>query len=326
MKTLIVLCAGSRMINGKPLYLNRHPEGKLLAEKTIEGIHPEEYDRIIYTILRGAQEEFNAEKILLDSIGKKYPVEVVALEKQTNGPAHTVYETIQKANIEGEFAVRDSLNWITINGKADGNFIAGLDLTLYDGEVFKVRTKSFIITNEQSQVLDVVEKKFRSDVISVGLYGFKSVNDYNLAYERLNDINYPIKRVYLSNIISYLIGYRNRVFHCVDVNEHEDWGSEETWHFLQNKYEMCFVNLDEIVATDSDSFEKDILDIFSLKKNKKQSYVFYTVRKNIEEEALKSKLNETGINCLAIISSCPLTDTKVFINNEDELNKVLIGV
>ena len=46
MKSLIVLCAGGRLINGLPIFLNRHPDGKLLAEKAIEGILAESYNRI----------------------------------------------------------------------------------------------------------------------------------------------------------------------------------------------------------------------------------------------------------------------------------------
>jgi hypothetical protein len=325
MRTLIVLCAGNRIINERPLYLNRHPEGMLLAEKAIEGIHPENYDKVIYTILKSAEQEYNAAEQILNSVGKKYPTEVVILEEKTSSPAETVYKTLKRANVEGEFAVRDSLNSITIEKEPKGNFLVGLDLTSYDDEVFKVRTKSFIILNEHHQVLDVVEKKLRSDVISVGLYGFKSVNDFYLAYEKLNDKNYPIKKLYLSHIISYLIGYKQRVFHCVEAVEHEDWGSEETWKLMQKRYEICFVNLDNLLLSDCKQTE-ELEHILNCKKNKKQSYVFYTIRNDIEALRLKETLNSMGIRCLGVICSCPVTDTKVLIENEKDLSNALIGV
>lgn len=326
MRTLIVLCAGSREINEKPLYLNKHPEGMLIAEKTIEGIQPESYDRIIYTILKSADQEYNATKKLLSSVGKKYPIEVVVLDEKTNGPADTVYETIKKANVKGEFAVRDSLNTISVSVTYSGNFLAGLDLTTYNEEVFNIKSKSFIVINEQNQVLDVVEKKFRSDMISVGLYGFKEVKDFLLAYEKLKDFNYPIKKLYLSNIISYLIGYKQRIFHCIEVKEYEDWGTEETWRILQKQYEICFVNLDEIVSNVKENIEKTIIEIFCKKKNNKASYVFFTSRNDINSEKLKKMLNQKNIKCLGVINSCPVTDIKVFIENKKELNSALIGV
>lgn len=61
----------------------KHPkDGKLIAEKVIEGIFPESYDRIIYTILEEVDKEFDAEKIILNSVGLKYNVEVVKLTKK----------------------------------------------------------------------------------------------------------------------------------------------------------------------------------------------------------------------------------------------------
>ena len=76
---------------------------------------------------------------------------------------------------------------IEITKNMNGNFVSGLDLTTYNQDVFKVRTKSFIVTNEQNQILDIIEKKFRSDIISVGLYGFKNTNDFIEAYRNLSD-------------------------------------------------------------------------------------------------------------------------------------------
>ena len=52
MRTLIVLCAGGRVINNLPVFLNRHADGKILAEKAIEGIFAESYDEVIFTILK----------------------------------------------------------------------------------------------------------------------------------------------------------------------------------------------------------------------------------------------------------------------------------
>ena len=36
MSTLIVPCVGRKIMNGIPQYLNRHPNGKLLIERSIE--------------------------------------------------------------------------------------------------------------------------------------------------------------------------------------------------------------------------------------------------------------------------------------------------
>ena len=52
MNTLIVPCLGRKTIDNQPQYLLRHPNGKLLIERSIEGIFPELYDKIIFAILK----------------------------------------------------------------------------------------------------------------------------------------------------------------------------------------------------------------------------------------------------------------------------------
>ena len=44
MSTLIVPCVGRKIMNGIPQYLNRHPNGKLLIERSIEGVFSEGFD------------------------------------------------------------------------------------------------------------------------------------------------------------------------------------------------------------------------------------------------------------------------------------------
>lgn len=232
----MVLCAGGKKLGGIPVCLNRHPDGLLLAEKSIQGIFSENYDKILYVFTKDDDEDFGLSDIILSELGKKYPVEALVLPKKTDGPASTVYQTIKQSGLEGCFAVRDCLNGIKLKEDGDGNYVAGLDLSKYDGEVLFPRSKSFIIINEQYQVLDIIEKKFRSDVISVGLYGFGDVKDYCMAYEHLSDGTYPVEKLYVSHVISYLIGYDRAIFHCLDVLEHDDWGSEDTWNILKKKY------------------------------------------------------------------------------------------
>lgn len=324
MRTLVVLCAGSRQINNKPVIINRHPEGSLLAEKAIQGVFPQNYDRIVFTIMKEMESLYNAGTIIQNELGERYPVEIVELENPTNGPTSTVYETIRKANIMGEFAVRDSLNAISLVEDMRGNFIGGLDLTKYQEDVFHVRSKSFIVTNEQHQVLDVVEKKFRSDIISVGIYGFKRVEDYILAYNKLNDPNYPIGKLYVSNIISYLIGYKERVFHFVETLSHEDWGKNETWHALQKNYGLCFVDLDNLFGDELFITSDTILDEICKWRTPKQSFIFYTSRMELDCLKIKNDLQKSGIKCLSVISNCPITEENYLVKTSSQLETALL--
>lgn len=327
MRTLIVLCAGDRVINNLPVFLNRHPDGKILAEKAIEGVFIENYDEVIFTVLKSVNEKYHAEKIIEDEITIHNNIKVFKLDKPTSGPAESVYLTIKGAKIEGEFAVRDSLNGITISKDTTGNFVSGLDLTKYEDDVFNVRSKSFIVTNEQGQVLDVIEKRFRSDIISVGLYGFKKTSDFIMAYEKLNDINYPINKMYLSNVISYLIGYKQRVFHCVDVSFHEDWGTPETWSRLEKKYATIFVDVDKLIGANyTDEMASTLIESLSVLKNKLSSIVLFTRTSVVNKKQVYNLLEEKNIHCIDFVCGVSHSTEQIMISDEKELQMAALGL
>ena len=327
MRTLIVLCAGTRRINNLPIFLNRHPDGKLLAEKAIEGIYPDKYDEIVYTILQADDDRFAAERILLNEVGRKYNVKVIKLCMPTNGPAESVYLTIKTGQIEGEFAVRDSLNNITLCNHISGNFVAGLDLIKYDDEVYNVRSKSFMVTNEQGQILDIIEKRLRSDIISVGLYGFKKAADFIFAYEKLNDINYPIKKMHVSNIISYLIGYKQRVFHCTNVSFHEDWGTPETWNRMQRKYATVFVDTDKLLGKYyEDKWADELVNKLSLLEGTAQSIVLFTRSNAVNKKSIYDKLDKKRIKCIDFVCSVSYSSEQLMVSGEHDLEKVKLGI
>ena len=52
MSTLIVPCVGRKIMNGIPQYLNRHPNGKLLIERSIEGVFSDKYRRVLIVLLK----------------------------------------------------------------------------------------------------------------------------------------------------------------------------------------------------------------------------------------------------------------------------------
>lgn len=230
-----------------PLYLNRHPDGEFLARKLLESIYPERYQRIIFTVSREECEKYDAGEKLQAALGAAFPVEVYSLEVSTSGPAESAYRTIKAMNISGEIAIRDSTSTFRLEQDVQGNFVAGLDLCRFGREIYHVRTKSFIITNEQKQILDIVEKSFRSDTISAGLYGFADVKDFVMAYELLSDRHHPVEHLYVSNIISYLIGYRQMIFGFVEATDYEDWKNPDEWNRLREQYgqrKLAMVDLD----------------------------------------------------------------------------------
>lgn len=323
MRTLIIPCAGSRMVDGLPLFLNCHPDGTLLAKKAVDGIGIDNYDRIVYSILKEIDDKFSAGNIIKNTFKNNSKVEICILPQKTNGPAETVYNTIKNANIEGEFSVRDSHAYIEIDKFISGNFIAGLDLTIFEKTIENLRSKSFIVLNEQHQVLDVVEKHFCSDVISAGLYGFKSSEDYKVAFEHLSDSNYPITKLYISHIISYLIGYSKRVFHSIQVKKFEDWSTKSAWQKVQKTYSTNFIDLDCIFEKTNLQDDKYINYMAELSKNG-ASFVGFTCK--LDKIELQKFFASKNINVLDIISINSVSKVKNLILDRSELEKLYLEV
>ena len=318
MRTLIVPCVGRKFINEIPQYLNRHPNGKLLLERSFEGVYSDDYQRILIVILKSDEENYNVKGIVENELSQ-YPIEVVTLENMTSGPAETVYKAVQKANVSGSIVVKDVDNYLRTQNIPDGNFVAGLDLNTWERDVHNLRNKSFLIVNEQGNILDIIEKQVRSDVICLGLYGFKNVQDFTTAYERLNNSGYPITKLYLSHIISYLIGYSNRVFRYVSSAEYENWGDERLWNEMQRDYALYFVDLD-VILNDGILTADDKSKLIAL-QNRGAQFIGFTV-KNSQYEF--NALSDAGIKVIKIVYGCPYSECKEIIKFSSDLdNKVI---
>lgn len=323
MRNLIIPCAGGRMVGDQPLYLQRHPDdGMLLCIKAMIDIFPETYDQIILTFLKSDNEQYYVK----DEIDKEVkrlklslPLNVFLLDQPTNGPADTIYETINKMDVVGEVVVKDSTNYQKLQNKVQGNFVVGLDLTSYDDVVENLRRKSFISVNEQGQILDIIEKKIRTDIISTGVYGFKNAEDFMKAYERLNDSDYPTEKLYVSHVISYLIGVKSKVFHCYKTTKFEDWSTINSWVKSQKKYSTLFLDLDSL-------FEDGISDkqlAYLYRKNIEGcKYVFLSSKGDIYNKELVSKMLKRGISNIHTICNCTASSEKHIISDWKQLERL----
>lgn len=322
MSTLIVPCLGRRIVNELPQYLHRHPQGKLLIERSIEGIFSEEYEKILIILLKEDIEKYHADTLIREEL-KKYPIEIIILKNMTSGPAETVYRAIQKANITGSVVVKDVDNYLKIANAPQGNFVAGLDLNTWERDIHNLRNKSFLILNEQGNLLDIIEKKVRSDVICLGLYGFNKAEDFVKAYEKLNDASYPISKLYISHVISYLIGYSGRVFHYVAVSEYENWGDERLWKDMQRDYTLYFIDLDNILGKNGILSEQNRKKLSVLQK-RGASFIGYTVKDEEYKISALNVLQSAGLQFIKIIYGCPYSEVKEIIASDDELERKVI--
>lgn len=322
MSTLIVPCLGRKIINDLPQYLHRHPRGKLLIERSIEGVFTKEYDRVLIALLKDDVKRYHADDIIYEQV-KRFPIEIITLEKMTSGPAETVYRTIQKACVTGSVAVKDADNFLSTECVPEGNFVAGLDLNTWERDIHNLRNKSFLILNEQKNLLDIIEKKVRSDIICLGLYGFKKAEDFVKAYEKLNDISYPMPKIYVSHVISYLIGYSGHVFHYIPSIEYENWGDERLWKDLQRDYALYFIDLDNILGRNGELCEKSKDKLTELQK-RGASFVGYTVEDEDYKISALRVLQDAGLEFIKVVYGCPYSEKKEIIASDMELERNVI--
>lgn len=310
MRNLLILCAGNQMADDLPLFLQRHPDGKRIAQKVIEDIFPGSYDRIVYVILDETEQKYQSSHMIRETVGKQYPVEIVCLPCRTSGPAETAYQAILAANLEGEIAIRDSHCQIRLGERAEGNCVAGLDLSTYEGTIENLRLKSFIVVNEQDQILDVVEKRLCSDMISTGLYSFKNADDFIMSFEKLCDRNYPIDKVYVSHIVSYLIGYSQRVFRVLRTESFEDWSTEEAWEKVQERYATYFLDLDTSGYFDNTQVWNSYCDRLRKISRDGACLIFFTARKDLDGSVIIKCFHDLGISVHTVVQGCSYSNRR----------------
>ncbi|WP_297236221.1 hypothetical protein [uncultured Flavonifractor sp.] len=322
MKTLMIPCLGRKIVNGIPQYLNRHPNGRLLIERSIEGVFSETYEKVLIILLASDVQDYGASSIIKKEL-ESYPAEIVVLDEMTTGPAETVYQAIKKMHITGPLVIKDSDNFLRTGMIPTGNFVAGLNLNTWDRDIHNLRNKSFLIINEQGNLLDIIEKQVRSDAICLGLYGFQKAEDFAKAYEQLNDGSYPISKLYISHVISYLIGYSERVFHYVPALEYENWGDERLWEDMQRDYTMYFIDLDNVLGCGGTLSENN-KEKLSVLQDRGATFVGYTVENETYKISALKVLQNAGLKFIKIIYGCPYSERKEMITSEADLEKKVI--
>lgn len=298
MKNLIIPCCGSTLIEGMPNWLAKHPNGNYLIVECIMDLRIENFDRILISILKEDDNQYQAKQALEEILKNIVPLpEIVLIDKRTSGPAETVYQTIQKANVCGSIVVKDSDVKLIVDDLDQKNFIVGIDLMDSAGALPDIRSKAFLKTNENNIILDVIEKQVSSSKVCYGMYGFESCKDFVESYEALLDFNYMMDHLFVSNVITYLIGKQNKIFHYVQAKSYEDWDNKESFMRLCKRFSTYFVDAKELK-------EKHIID-FLLQKEKEGAKIIFYFDKSAKECLLsKEKISHFGFDNFEIVAGC----------------------
>lgn len=326
MSTLIIPCAGksSRFPNMKPKYLLTHPDGKMMIEKSIEEINTEIFSRIIITIVKPHDDQYES-SLLLNQVFKNNPkVEICVLDDFTKSASETIHKTITKTNVSGSFVIKDSDNSVGVDLPKDiDNAIVGLDLHK-NPNIKNIAAKSFLIVNEQDTILDIVEKQVVSNVICLGIYCFKEAAAFLKAFEEMSATNIS-GEMFISHVISYMLRNHEHLFNLFLAKSFKDFGTLEEWKEEQFKHRTYFVDFDGVLVKNSGKYGKrnwsnnfEILEdnaktIRDLQQNGAQ-IIITTARSEELRPTVEKLLEQMGIKVHAIVMNLNHS-SRVLIND-----------
>tara|TARA_B110000971_G_scaffold151309_1_gene154510 strand:- start:209 stop:1279 length:1071 start_codon:yes stop_codon:yes gene_type:complete len=313
MTTLIIPCSGksSRFPNIKPKWLYTHPNGKLMIERAIENLLPnKKIKKKIITITKEIDQKYNA-KFILNQVFKG-KVNVLVLNKSTDSASQTVFNTIINLKIKGQILVKDCDSFFKIDKQfkiQKKNFVLYCDVKK-NSEIQNIHQKSFLITNDKNQLINIEEKKIISDKICVGLYSFKSTNDFIKHYKNCH-INISLKETYVSYIVKSMIA-DNHLFLASEAIDYEDYGTFADWLRIRRDYRTFFVDIDGVIFLNKgkygkknwdtkDEVIKDNVNILTKLNSKTTEIIFTSSRPDIYKQKLTSELRKIGFSNFKLI-------------------------
>ncbi len=326
MKTLIIPCAGGKKINGIPSYLLRHPDGKLLITKCAESAQMDRQDNIVVAILKEDDEKYQAADTIYNELKDQLNIDVVVLNEANGGAAETVYKTIQTKKIVGEIAIKDTNNFLKTPTFNHRNYIVGMNLMKHKCDIHKLRKKSFLRVNENGQVLDIIEKHILSEYICVGLYGVSNARDFVDAYLRMTDNSYPVDKIYISHVITYLMGYNNKIFHYVEADYVEDWSEEKTWMQVQDRYALYFINMDTLFKDMLNDIKENNMEKLRILSKNGACFIGFTSGSIDRADYVQNILRQNEVNCLRVVGDCPFSLVKKIMETQKDIDRYFYAI
>lgn len=326
MATLIIPCAGksSRFPNMKPKWMLTYPDGKLMIEKSLEGINIDIFEQIVITIVKPHIDKYEAKLILEQVFENNKKVKICVLEDFTQSASETIYLTLKKMNITGSFVIKDSDNKVSFDmPEKISNSIVGCDLNQHR-DISNIPAKSFLIVNEQNIIQDIIEKQVVSKFICLGVYMFENAGDFIKSYDALMQKNVQ-GEMFVSHIISYMLTCNNVIFTLIKAHSLEDWGTISEWQQAQKNHRTYFVDVDGVILKNSGKYgsinwdnnktllKENVEALLSLQQKGAQ-IVITTSRTKEYKKPLSDILNAAGIYPYAILTGLNHA-TRVIIND-----------
>lgn len=317
---IIVPAAGlsTRFPNMRPKYTLTDYSGLKMLEKAITRYVYQ--DRITVGILKQHHEEYPVDHYIKQKYGDA--VQFVYLENVTTGPAETVNEIIKLAQLDpqSEMLVKDCDSFFDHNNN-EGSYICVSSIK--DHDVLKrLGSKSFVISNNQDIVTDIIEKEIVSDKFCVGGYKFSSIELYQQAYQEIKN---QTQEIFVSHVIQKCIDY-GEVFTIKTVSNYVDVGTAEDW-FEYNDKSTIFCDIDGTIVQAQSNKEygappvvlSGAVDRLLQLEAEDNQIIFTTARPNQYHDQIVEMLQELGFKEFTLLTGL-INAKRILINDYNDAN------
>lgn len=308
----------TRFPNMRPKYTLTDYSGKMMIERSFApyiGRH-----HITIGILKEHNDIYQTEKYLKNTYGNN--LTVIILENRTTGPADTVNQIIQHASLVNEpILIKDCDSFFDYPDVPDNCVCVS---RVEDHEYVKrLAGKSFIISNNQGIITNIIEKQVVSNKFCVGGYKFESAKLFTDTYASL--VNAQVSEIFVSHIIEECLN-NELVFKEFIVSNYIDVGTADEWFEYNNK-SVIFCDIDgSIIQAQSKHEYYD--DPVPLKDNiarllelvaQGSSIVFTTARSKSIDSRTIEMLEGLGFTDIQLISGLP-NAKRIIINDYNAAN------
>jgi hypothetical protein len=294
----------------RPKWLLTHPSGNLMVAESISGLNLDKFKKIYVVALQQHEIQYSfsegLNKCFFDSFGSDVSnkLDIVLLESETKNQPETIFEAIEKRNIQGPIFIKDSDNFFECN-VTPGNFVTTYDISTM--ESVNAGNKSYVVTDDNGIITSIVEKKVISSEFCAGGYSFESANIFRDSFLKLRDHN----NLYISHMI-YSMMLDGAEFGTAPASDYIDWGTLKEWNEYKSSFSTIFIDMDGVLVENSGRYfgrlwgsteplEKNVKKIRSLYDTGKCQIIITTSRDSSFEKATKDQLERIGVKYHQII-------------------------
>ena len=313
MFTLIIPVAGksSRFPDMRPKWLLTMPDGKLMIEKSVEGIDLSVFTRVVIVCLGEHLSKYTSKESVISSFSNATGItpDIAVLDEPTSSQSETICKAIEVASINGAFFIKDCDNVFTCVPEPL-NRVTTVDLNTV--ELIDAKNKSYVEVDSLGVISNIVEKQVISNQFCCGGYSFQDSDEFIKTYKNIKTDD----EIYISHII-YKMLLDGHEFNMLSATNYLDWGTLREYRHYCKQHITLFCDVDGVLLKNGSKFspngwkteglEKNLRKIASLQEKGYLYLVLTSSRPESEIEYTKNELAKFDVKVDRCLFGLPHT-------------------